>query len=87
MNIGKITNAQFEKMKEGIQMSTQFIDIQQAEKALVEGKRVQFHWRGETTEINKETTLEDLRWNLKHKGAALKMTVKDIRNGKYSIIG
>lgn len=67
-------------------MSESFITREQAEKALEQGKRVQFHWRDETTEINKETSFEDLRWNLRHKNAVFCLTVNDVVNGSYSII-
>ncbi|MBR2246302.1 MAG: hypothetical protein IJ880_04640 [Bacilli bacterium] len=60
-----------------------FLTREEALKALKKGSRVQFHWRGKTTEITLNTTLNDLRWNLM---ANLKLLVSEVTNGKYSII-
>ncbi|MBB5148631.1 hypothetical protein [Ureibacillus thermosphaericus] len=63
-----------------------FISRNEAEKALSEGKRVKFHWNGLSVEIDKLTTLNDLRWLLREKKAMFYLTVNDVVNGKYSII-
>lgn len=52
-------------------------------KALKDGKRVQFHYGGKTTEVTLKTTLDDLRWAFL---AKLYLTVSDVKNGKYSLI-
>lgn len=67
-------------------MAKQFLSLAEAKQALFEGKRVQFHWRDQITEINLNTTYDDLRWDMMHAGAVFKMTCLDVANGQYSII-
>lgn len=55
----------------------------EALEALKNGKRVQFHWQGKVTEIDTETTLDDLRWNLMGR---LSLLVSDVTSNNYSII-
>lgn len=57
-----------------------------ANNALLNGQRVNFHWRGLSVEVNKSTTLEDLRWLLRDKKSVWYLTVKDVVSGNYSII-
>lgn len=64
-------------------MAKQFLSLAEAKQALCEGKRVQFHWRDQITEINLNTTYDDLRWDMK---AVFKLTCLDVANGQYSII-
>ncbi|MFS0815380.1 hypothetical protein ABC382_00230 [Lysinibacillus sp. 1P01SD] len=63
-----------------------FMTRTEAQKALEVGKRVYFHWRGKSVEVNKETTLADLRWALADKKAVFALRVVDVTNGHYSII-
>ncbi|RKJ42843.1 hypothetical protein D7X33_35435 [Butyricicoccus sp. 1XD8-22] len=63
--------------------NTDFFTLDEAKKALLEGKRVQFHWKDKRTEITLKSTLNELRWNLM---ANLTLRVSDVTNGKYSLI-
>lgn len=55
----------------------------ESRRALVDGKRVRFHYEGKTKEVTLDTTLDDLRWAFL---AKLHLTVSDVINGYYSII-
>ena len=60
-----------------------YLTREEAIKSMLDGKRVQFHWKGKVIEVTFRTTLEDLRWALM---ARTKLLVSHVMNGNYSII-